>query len=343
MTGWPFYSLPGVSPPDALPPPTGIPPAAQRFLGVIFGLLILATLLSMVLRKRLPATLAQELWLRVKAWWWIVAIQGMVTLIHPRFSILLFGFVSFWALKEYFTALRTRPEDHVALFFAFFVILPLQYLWIWQRWYVMFLIFVPVYAFLSIPFFLLLSRNPQGFTTSASEIHWGLMAFVYGLGHMAYLVNLYNFRNPQAPYNGTTLLMYLLFVVEMSDVFQYIFGKLLGRHRVWPRISPGKTWEGLIGGIGSAVLLGYLFRFLTPFSALESLGVSFLITSVGFIGGGVMSAIKRDLGKKDFGYILPGHGGIIDRIDALCWAAPIYFHYLAYYHGHYLLLTGTRS
>ncbi|MCF6192612.1 MAG: phosphatidate cytidylyltransferase, partial [Candidatus Hydrothermae bacterium] len=321
----------------------GIPPAARTFLGVIFALLVLATVLTVALQRTLSPAMAEELWLRVKAWWWIVGIQVTVTLIQPRLSIVLFAFVSFWALKEYFTALRTRPEDHVALFFAFFLILPLQYLWIWQRWYVMFLIFVPVYAFLSIPFFLLLSRNPRGFTVSASEIHWGLMAFVYGLGHMAYLLNLYNFRNPSAPYNGTTLLMFLLFVVEMSDVFQYVFGKLFGRHKVWPHISPGKTWEGLIGGIATAVALGYLFRFLSPFSPLESVLVSLLVTTVGFIGGGVMSSIKRDLGKKDFGFVLPGHGGIIDRIDALCWAAPVYFHYIAYFHGHYLLLTGTRS
>ncbi len=326
-----------------LPNPQGMPRAALLFIGVVFGLLILATLITLLLRRRLPVDLATELQNRVKAWWWIVGVQVVLTFIHPRASIFLFAFVSFWALKEYFTALRTRPEDHTALFVAFFLILPLQYLWIWQQWYVMFLIFVPVYGFLSIPFFLLLSRNPRGFTLSASEIHWGLMAFVYGVGHMAYLVNLHNFVDPAAPYNGVTLLMYLLFVVEMSDVFQYVFGKTLGRHKVWPSISPGKTWEGLLGGIAVAVLLGYLFRFLTPFGELEAVGVSLLVTVVGFIGGGVMSAIKRDLGKKDFGYLLPGHGGIIDRIDALCWAAPIYFHYIAYFHGHYLLVTGTRS
>lgn len=323
--------------------PARMPPGGLIFIGVIFILLVLASLIAWGIRNRLPQALSQEIQNRTRAWWWIVGIQVLVSLIHARASVLLFAFVSFWALKEYFTAIRTRPEDHAALFAAFFIVLPLQYLWIWNQWYVMFLIFVPVYGFLGIPLFLLLSRNPQGFSTSAAQIHWGLMAFVYGIGHLAYLVNLYNFVDPEAPYNGVTLLMYLLFVVEMSDVFQYVFGKALGRRKVWPQISPGKTWEGLIGGITVAVGLGYLFRFLTPFGPVESVGVSFLVTAVGFLGGGVMSAIKRDLGKKDFGYILPGHGGIIDRIDALCWAAPIYFHYIAYSHGHYLLITGTRS
>jgi len=320
-----------------------LPESARIFILVILGLLILSTLVTLLLKKKLKREMSEELWNRIKAWWMIVGIQVLVILIHPKLSIWLFWFVSFWALKEYFTALKTRPEDHVALFFAFFVIPALQYLWIWTEWYVMFLIFIPVYAFLAIPFFLLISRNPKGFITSASEIQWGLMAFVYGIGHMAYLLNLHHLTNPEADFNGVTLLMYFLFVVEMSDVFQYIFGKLFGKHKVWPSISPGKTWEGLIGGIVTAVILGYLFRFLTPFSPIESIIVSFLITAVGFIGGGVMSATKRDLGKKDFGYILPGHGGIIDRIDSLCWAAPIYFHYIAYFHGYYLLRTGTAS
>lgn len=320
-----------------------LPKSAFVFISFVLGFLIIATVVTFILKKRISPALAKELQERIKSWWLIVFVQLIVIFINPKLSVLLFWFISFWALKEYFTALKTRPEDHVALFFTFFVIPTLQYLWIWNQWYVMFLIFVPVYAFLSIPFFLLISRNPKGFITSASEIHWGLMAFVYGLGHMAYLVNLRHFTDPKAPYNGITLLMFLLFVVEISDVFQYIFGKLFGKHKVWPSISPGKTWEGLIGGIVTAVLLGYLFRFLTPFSPLESVFVSFLISTVGFIGGGVMSATKRDLGKKDFGFILPGHGGIIDRIDSLCWAAPIYFHYIAYFHGHYLLITGTKS
>ncbi len=320
-----------------------LPEAARLLLLFIFGALILATLLTYLLGPILPPDLNMDLKARIKAWWIMVLVQVVVVSIHPKGSVLLFAFVSFWALKEYFTAISIRAEDRLALFVAFFVVLPLNYLWIWTEWYVMFLIFVPVYGFLSIPFFLLMGKNPRGFTVSAGRIHWGLMAFVYGVGHIAYLVNLHHLYDPHAPYSGLTLMMFLVFVVEMSDLFQYLFGKVFGRRKVWPSISPGKTWEGLIGGIAAAVLLGYLFRFLTPFSPLESVVVSFLITVLGFVGGGVMSAVKRDLGRKDFGYVLPGHGGIIDRIDSLCWAAPIYFHYIAYFHGHYLLITGAKS
>ncbi len=320
-----------------------LPGPAFDLLVFVVIFLLGATAVALLSRRFLPESLHRELVDRIKTWWLIIGILTLAIGLSRGLTILLFWFVSFWALKEYFTAIRTRPEDHLALFMAFFVIPGLQYLWIWSQWYIMFLIFVPVYGFLSIPFFLLVSRNPRGFIMSAARIHWGLMAFVYGIGHMAYLVNLHHLHDPNAPYSGITLLIYLIFVAEISDVFQYIFGKLFGRHRIWPSISPGKTWEGLLGGGAAAILFGYVFRSLTPFSPLESILVSFLIVAMGFIGGGVMSAVKRDLGKKDFGYILPGHGGIIDRIDSLCWAAPIYFHYIAYFHGHYLLITGARS
>ncbi len=320
-----------------------LPEPALRLLVFVLAFLMGATAVVFLIGKFIPESLHRELVDRVKAWWIIVGVLTLAIGLSRELTIILFWFISFWALKEYFTAIRTRPEDHLALFVAFFVIPTLQYLWIWNRWYIMFLIFVPVYAFLSIPFFLLISRNPRGFILSSARIHWGLMAFVYGIGHMAYLVNLHHLHDPDAPYSGITLLIYLIFVAEISDVFQYIFGKLFGKHRVWPSISPGKTWEGLIGGGLTATLFGYQFRSLTPFSPPESIFVSLLIVILGFIGGGVMSAMKRDLGKKDFGYILPGHGGIIDRVDSLCWAAPIYFHYIAYFHGHYLLITGARS
>jgi phosphatidate cytidylyltransferase len=101
---------------------------------------------------------------------------------------------------------------------------------------------------------------------------------------------------------------------------------------VLPAVSPNKTWEGLIGGLTCATLLSLSIRFLTPFSALETAAVSLLITLAGFFGGAVMSAVKRDFGVKDFGGVIPGHGGVIDRLDSLCYAAPVFFHYVRYFH-----------
>jgi len=157
------------------------------------------------------------------------------------------------------------------------------------------------------------------------------MAFVFGLSHLGALLW---FREPLPGdrVDGRTLVLFLVFVTEMSDVLQYVWGKLLGRHKILPTISPNKTWEGFIGGVLSTAVLSLAVRFLTPFPVWETFVVSLLITVTGFFGGAVMSAVKRDIGVKDFGALIPGHGGILDRVDALCYSAPLFFHYVRYFY-----------
>jgi len=177
--------------------------------------------------------------------------------------------------------------------------------------------------FLILPMQLVLSKETKGFVASASQIQWGLMAFVFGLSHLGFLL-VFPFKvDPSV--NGRTLLLFLVFVVEISDVLQYIWGRTLGRRKIIPAVSPNKTWEGFLGGVASAIGMSLLVRFLTPFSFKETAAVALLITIAGFFGGAVMSAVKRDFGVKDFGGIIPGHGGMLDRVDSLCYAAPIFF------------------
>ena len=244
-------------------------------------------------------------------------------------SLVFFAFLSYWAMKEYVTLLPTRPEDHRTLFLTFLSI-PVQYYWVWIGWYGMFIIFIPVYMFLFLPIRQFLAKETRGFVASTAQIHWGLMAFVFCLSHMAYLLRLRD--APGSSANGRTLLLFLVFVVEMSDVLQYVWGRTLGRHPIIPSVSPNKTWEGFIGGIASTAVLSLAIRFLTPFGVGETLVVSLLITVVGFCGGAVMSAVKRDFGVKDFGGLIPGHGGMLDRVDSLCYAAPVFLHYVRYFH-----------
>ena len=239
--------------------------------------------------------------------------------------------MSFWAMKEFVTLLPTRTADHAALVLAFLAI-PVQYLWVQWEWYGMFIIFIPVYMFLMLPIRLVLSRETSGFVASASQIQWGLMAFVFGLSHMSYLTRIQPNHPAGTPADGGTLLLFLVFVVEISDVLQYVWGKTLGRHKVVPTVSPNKTWEGLIGGVLSASALALALRFLTPFSPGEAFGVALLVTVCAFFGGTVMSAVKRDFGVKDFGTLIPGHGGMLDRLDGLCYAAPVFFHYVRYFY-----------
>jgi phosphatidate cytidylyltransferase len=294
---------------------------------IILAVLVVSSLVVAVLRRARPKRDFSEVASRTKAWWIMAAVFFGAISVNDRISLLFFGFLSFWALKEYMTLLNTRPADHRALVWAFLSV-PIQYLWVGMAWYGMFIIFIPVYMFLWLPVRLVLARDTAGFVGSASQIQWGLMAFVFGLSHLAMLLTFPAIPGTEA--NGRTLLLFLVFVVEMSDVLQFVWGKTLGRHKIIPAVSPNKTWEGFLGGIISTALASLLIRFLTPFSLLETFGVALLLAVAGFFGGAVMSAVKRDFGVKDFGGLIPGHGGMLDRVDSLCYAGPVFFHYLWY-------------
>lgn len=297
---------------------------------LVLGLLIAASAVVWALRRADPERDFGELVSRTRSWWWMAGVFFGAIAISAKLSLILFGLLSFWAFKEFITLLKTRPADHRALVWSFLAI-PIQYYWIATGAYIMFLIFIPIYMFLWLPVRLALARETAGFVASASEIQWGLMAFVFGLSHLGYLALVPSF--PGTPVDGRTLVLFLAFVTEMSDVFQYVWGKVIGRTKILPTISPHKTWEGFLGGIATATALSLAVRFLTPFSLGETLVVSLLITVAGFCGGAVMSAVKRDIGVKDFGTLIPGHGGMIDRVDSLCYAAPVFFHYVRYFHA----------
>jgi phosphatidate cytidylyltransferase len=296
---------------------------------VVLAVLVVASVLVVALRLARPQRDFSELSARVWAWWIMACVFFGAIAVSNNVSLVFFAFLSFWAMKEYVTLLKTRPADHHGLVLTFLAI-PIQYYWISLPWYGMFIIFIPVFMLLSLPVRLVLSKETTGFVASASKIQWGLMFFVYGLSHLGYLLTVPALSGSAV--SGRMLVLFLVFVVEISDVMQYVWGKIFGRHKIIPAVSPNKTWEGFLGGIASATLLSLLIRFLTPFSTVETLVVSLMLTVAGFCGGAVMSAIKRDFGVKDFGSIIPGHGGMLDRVDSLCYAAPIFFHYVRYFH-----------
>jgi phosphatidate cytidylyltransferase len=240
----------------------------------------------------------------------------------PHGSILLFALISFLALREYMTLIRTSRADHNTLFWSFFVITPLQYWLLYISWYGLFVALIPVYAFLFIPLRLVLEGDTTGFLDRAARIHWGLMICVYCISYAPALLilNIPGYRQ------DAKLLLFLVIVVQLSDVFQYVWGKMLGKRKIAPHVSPNKTWEGFVGGILTATAIGGALWWMTPFSRLQALGMSLLLTLLGFAGGLVMSAIKRDRSVKDFGSMIEGHGGILDRMDSICFSAPIFFH-----------------
>lgn len=266
---------------------------------------------------------------RMRAWWVMTAVFALALLTGGIGSIVLFALSSFMALREFVTLTPTRLGDHRSLFWAFFVITPLQYVLLSVEWYGLFSIFIPVYVFLLLPIRSAVAGDTERFLERAAKIQWGLMICVYSLSHAPALLTLLNIPNYVGE-NGK-LLYYFVMICELSDVMQYTFGKLFGRHLISPAVSPNKTWEGLIGGISATVAIGAALWWATPFTPWESAGMSLAICAMGFGGGLVMSAIKRDRGVKDWGASIAGHGGVLDRIDSLCFSAPVFFHLTRYY------------
>lgn len=295
--------------------------------GGVIGFLIVATLAGLVMRRFATTEASRNtidnLNARMRAWWAMAIIFGGALFIGRVGSIALFGMCSFWALREFITLTPTRPGDHRVLFWAFFVITPLHYYLLSIDWYGLFIILIPVYAFLLIPTRNAISGDCERFLERTAKIQWALMICVYCVSHAPALLYLHIFN--YAGQNGK-LLFYFVFIVEMNDVLQYVWGKTTGRHKIAPIVSPNKTWEGFIGGTLTTTLLGAVLHGVTPFTFWQAAGMSLVITLMGFAGGLTMSAIKRDRGVKDFGASLPGHGGVLDRLDSLSFAAPVFYH-----------------
>lgn len=308
-------------------------PEMRWLLGGIVALLAIGSLIGWVLARRVRSDEARKVVANLNARtrsWWVMTGVFFATLATGRLgSVILFALLSFIALREFVTLTPTRRGDHRTLFWAFFVFAPVQYLLVGIQWYGLFSIFIPVYAFLFIPVRSAVSGDTADFLARTARIQWGLMIAVYCVSHAPALLML---EIPGYEGQGAKLLLYLIVVVQLSDVLQYTFGKTLGRRRIAPKVSPNKTWEGTVGGIAAASLAGAGLWWATPFSPWEAGAVALLVCLMGFAGGLVMSAIKRDRGVKDFGTLIEGHGGVLDRIDSLCFAAPVFFHLVRYFH-----------
>lgn len=298
-------------------------------LGLV-GVLLAASAAGYVLAemKGRSSPVVDNLISRVNAWWVMVVVMGIALVFGQAGAVVLFGLCSFAALREFVTLTDTRRADHWALVAAFFVVIPLQYWLVWDAWYGLYAIFIPVYAFLLLPILVALRGETSRFLDRVAVLQWALMVCVFCVSHVPALLSL---QIPGFEDRNVLLIAFLVVVVQGSDVAQYIWGKLIGRTPIAPSLSPSKTWEGFVGGALTATLIGAGLSWLTPFTPLQASGMALVIVLVGFFGGLVMSAIKRDRGVKDWGYLIAGHGGFIDRLDSVIFSAPIFFHLTRYY------------
>ena len=301
-------------------------------IGGVLCVLIVASVIAAVLQRKVAPDgtdpVIENLVARIKAWWGMVALLTLAMLFGRAGVVILFALLSFAAMREFLTLTAKSRADHYALAAAFFVVLPVQYYLIWIDWYGLYSIFIPVYAFLFLPIIAALRGETENFLTRVSETQWGLMICVFAASHVPALLTL---QIPGFEGKSILLIAFLVVVVQGSDVLQYVFGKLMGRRKIAPSLSPSKTWEGFLGGVLSASLLGACLWWMTPFAFWQAFLVALMISVMGFFGGLVMSAIKRDKGVKDWGHLIAGHGGFVDRLDSVVFSAPIFFHVVRYF------------
>ena len=303
----------------------------QLFGGLIITLIIASSIgygLKFKVGFSTPHAVIDNLNARINAWWVMILIIFAAAALGFYGVIGLFFVISFMALREFLSLLYIRRGDHLALAACFYVILPLQYFLVAIDWFSMFTIFIPVYGFLFLPILSALLGDTAHFLDRSTKVQWALMISVFCISHIPAILTLdiEGFEDKKL-----LLMIFLILVVQSSDVLQYVWGKLFGKHKIAPKLSPSKTVEGFVGGVVGASVLGGLLYWLTPFNPVQAVLMSLLICLMGFLGGLVMSAMKRSMGVKDWGNMISGHGGMLDRMDSLCFAAPIFFHVVRYY------------
>lgn len=299
--------------------------------GIFAAILVFASTIGYILKLRAgyaPAPVIDNLNVRINAWWVMLLVLGAAIMLGKIAFVVLFALISLFALREFISLLPTRRGDYFPLLIAFYFVIPYQYYLVYIDWYGLYSIFIPLYVFLLIPIATLKQEDTTRFLERSAKIQWGLMISVFCISHVPALLNL---KLPGFSGEKIWLAIWLIMVVQASDVLQYVCGKLFGKHKVAPVLSPSKTIEGLLGGIVLATALGVVMSWLTPFNYIQATIIGLIVCIFGFFGGLVMSAIKRDRGVKDWGQLIQGHGGMLDRIDSICFSAPVFFHILRYW------------
>ncbi|MGH8264204.1 MAG: phosphatidate cytidylyltransferase [Steroidobacteraceae bacterium] len=307
--------------------------ASAPVLWVFGGLLLLlavASAITLLLRRLRPEKDYTELTQRVNSWWIMIGIFAFALVTSVNVAIGFFAFLSFLALKEYLSLIPTRRADRRVLFWCYLAI-PLQFWWVHERWYHMFIVWVPVWMFLATSVRMVMIGETKDFLRAVGTLQWGMLTMVFSVSHLAYLLVLPESKGTFGA--GPGLVLYVVMLTQLNDVAQYVWGKTFGKHKVVPLVSPKKTVEGLIGGIlTTAALAVFAAPWLTPLTRVDAFAVGLIIGLGGFLGDITISAVKRDLGVKDTGALIPGHGGILDRVDSLTFTAPLFFHFMKFFY-----------
>lgn len=313
-------------------------------IAVVLGVLALLMLAGQYLKRqpesKFDPAIVGKFNQRLFFWFMISVMLAVSLVLGPVPTVVLFGLLSFWALREFITMTPTRLGDHRTLFWVFLGFTPLQYILVALDKYDLFTVVIPVYASLFIPGRIAFTGDRENFLERTAKIQFGLLICVYALSHAAALLNLDLLswsptEKAMKPWTGkpTVVLLFFMIIVQVSDALHFVWDRLFGKHVIASEIDESKTWEGLIGSAISSAILGIVLQLLfeTPFQWYGAALLALVISVMASSGSMTMSAIKRDHGVKDYGSLVQGHVGILDRIDSICFAAPIYFHLIRYF------------
>lgn len=285
-----------------------------------------------LIRKRLGS---------LRTWWVIVSLLVLAAVSGKLGATLLLATASYLGVREYVRLIAPSEADRPVVLMAYATV-PINYLLIYFEQHEAFLVFLPLAALFLFSSWKTLSGRTNNYIGSTAGLHWGVLLIVYGLSHTVRLFDLPEEMNPVAGSAGWFL--YLVVLTETNDIAQAIVGRKFGRHKITPVVSPNKSWEGLVGGVivttilalvlaglltpltDESILLGNGAVVSTPYALAVMSGL--LISLAGFLGDLNMSAIKRDVGVKDGSALLPGQGGVIDRIDSLTFTAPVFYYFI---------------
>ena len=307
-------------------------------LGIVLGLLIVATVAGRWLKRQENLNLDERsvntFISRINVWWASSVFLGLA-FFYPTLTVVLFGLIAFWALREFITYTPTRSGDHRALFWVFFLFTPMQFVLVALENERFYNILIPVYAFLFIAARVALSADYTRFLERVAKIQFGLLICVYCLSFAPALLFLdCKGVEPDDTSAGARLLLFFVTVVLFSELSQFICGRMFGKHLIAENIDTERTWEGVIAGGAATALAGITLFWATPYPYWWQAGaMSILIAVMGSAGALTMAAIKRDRGEVASGALIESRGGILSRIDAICFAAPVFYHVTRYFFG----------
>jgi len=262
---------------------------------------------------------------RVRSSWSVLALFTVAFVIGPNALLVVFALASFFALREFVSLTPIKPSDHWALVMAFYLVIPAQYVLLGFGRANLFAVFIPVYVFLLMPVVMAIKQDTDLYLQRVAKVQWGLMISVYCVSHAPAIATL-----PIRGYEdrGPLLLLFFLLILFLTDLLQVIASTLLGGTPL--KVNLNKTAKGVLAGGAAGILIGTALWWLTPFFWWQALGMSALIVSSGFMGTVVLSLVKRSLGAKQWDSELVLTRGVLERLDALMFAAPVFWQVTRY-------------